>query len=271
MTAPPAQAITLSLLGTYVRPARRTVWSGGLVLALEDLGVAPAAARVALSRLTRRELLKRDKRGRVAFYALTDAGHRLLEEGTRRIFTFGTNHAGGSSWTVLSYSVPERQRAVRDALRKRLRFLGFASTHDGVWFSPRDHEAELVELLGELGLRGNAEIFVGRPAGGVSPSDLIRRGWDLGPLRQAYADFLAAYRPIARRRLSDREAFVARTRIVHDFRRFPPIDPELPEDLLPEPIQRSEAVGLFHEIYDALAPASEAYFEARTHRSPSAR
>lgn len=243
--------------------------------ALEDLEIAAPAARVVLSRLAERGLVKRDRRGRLAYYALSAAGQRLLEEGTRRIFSFGLARDADGTWTVLSYSIPESRRAVRDGLRKRLRFLGFASVRDGVWFSPRNHEQEVLGLLDELGLRANAELFIGRPAAGQDPGDLIARGWNLRALRVAYGEFLDAYAPYgrvrARRAMTERDAFVVRTRIVHDFRRFPLIDPELPEDVLPFPTQRAKAVALFHKVYDALAEPSEAHFAAQTRRAPTRR
>src|SRR5215471_14073298 len=96
VSAPPAaseplqpQDLVITLLGTYVRPFGDTVWSGGLVALLEELGFSHGAARVALTRLVRRGLLGRVRSGRLVHYRLTPRCDRLLAEGDGRIFLLG--------------------------------------------------------------------------------------------------------------------------------------------------------------------------------------
>ena len=55
-----------------------------------------------------------------------------------------------------------------------------------------------------------------------------------------------------------------RTWLVHTFRQFPFLDPELPEDLVPEPQHRPEAIRLFHDLYAALAPPAQRHFDLVT-------
>jgi phenylacetic acid degradation operon negative regulatory protein len=64
--------------------------------------------------------------------------------------------------------------------------------------------------------------------------------------------------------LDDRRSLVLRTRLIHTFRQFPFLDPELPEDLVAPPPHRVEAVRLFHDLYGALAPAAQRHFEEAT-------
>ena len=49
----------------------------------------------------------------------------------------------------------------------------------------------------------------------------------------------------------EHEAFRLRTRLVHVFRRFPALDPELPDELIRAPARRADAVALFDELYSA--------------------
>ena len=71
------------------------------------------------------------------------------------------------------------------------------------------------------------------------------------------------------RSVGDQEAFVVRTRLVHLFREFPVLDPELPTDLAP-PVEgpRRRAVEIFHALYEGLAPASQRHFDDVTGASP---
>src|SRR5947209_14030975 len=140
------------MLGTYVRPFARTVWSGGLVVLLAEFGFSDAAARAALTRLVRRGLIARVRSGRLVHYRLTPRCERLLIEGDGRIFSLGRLPAAAGAWTVLLHQIPEERRLERARLARRLRFLGFGSVQDSVWVSPHDQCAEVIDLLDELGV-----------------------------------------------------------------------------------------------------------------------
>src|SRR4051812_36044543 len=59
------QELVVTLLGSYVHPREtRRVWSGGLVAALAELGFSDGAARIALTRVVRRGLLRGRRRAR---------------------------------------------------------------------------------------------------------------------------------------------------------------------------------------------------------------
>ena len=56
--------------------------------------------------------------------------------------------------------------------------------------------------------------------------------------------------------------FAAQTALVHAWRRFPFVDPDLPEDLLPRDWPRRRAYQLFHERHDRWAAAAQAHFDS---------
>ena len=87
--------------------------------------------------------------GNRGYYSLTPRSKRLLEEGTRRIFVRRTGDWDGR-WRVLSYSIPERRRQVRDDLRKQLTWMGFGQLSNGSWLSPHAVEADLEALTERL-------------------------------------------------------------------------------------------------------------------------
>jgi phenylacetic acid degradation operon negative regulatory protein len=46
----------------------------------------------------------------------------ILDDGARRIFSFGVaSRPGDGMWSLVAFSVPEDNRAARDALHKQLR------------------------------------------------------------------------------------------------------------------------------------------------------
>jgi len=266
--------LVFTLFGTYVLPAPRPVWSGGIVQALEDLGFTKAAARIALSRLVRKGYLTRVKDGRRVYLEMSEELRRILAEGEQRIFSFGTPEAASTTWTLLSYSIPEELRAERDRLRKRLAFLGFGSIHDAFWFTPRDRVDVVLKILDELSLSQYAEVFRGAPVGGTDVSALISRAWNGERVTKLYDAFVAEFAPYRntslRQRLPDRDCFLVRTRAVHQFRQFVELDPELPSTAV-EQESRQRAIETFTDVYGSLAEVATSYFDRLTGVMPPLR
>lgn len=262
------QSLVVTLLGAYVYPDEQLVWSGGLVRLLGELDFSPGAARVALARLTRRDLLARVREGRLVHYRVTPRATALLREGERRIFTLGRDTRPAGEWTILSHAVPDERRLERGRLARRLRFLGFGSLQDGVWISPHDRAAEVASLLEELDLVGHAAVVLGRPAGPTDVEALVARAWDVDGLAQRYQAFEVAFGKHAGHAegngLADREAFLVRTRLAHTFRQFPSLDPGLPDEVVPTRGHRAGAVALFHDLYAMLAEPAGRHFAGAT-------
>jgi phenylacetic acid degradation operon negative regulatory protein len=246
------QELVITILGTYVRPFGDRVWSGGLVVLLGELGFSQGAARVALTRLVRRGLIARMREGRLVHYRVTPRADRLLGEGDGRIFSLGHAPDDEGTWTVLWHQIPEDRRLERSRLARRLRFLGFGSVQDSVWVSPHDHSDEVVRLLIELDVSDHATLFTAHPDAVVGLPALVSRAWDLSGLVDRYEAFDLEFSPLRLRRtvaaLSDRDSFLIRTRLVHQFRGFPVIDPELPERLAPLSGPRPRAAATVHEL-----------------------
>lgn len=260
------QDLVVTLLGTYVRRRTRPVWSGGLVRLLADLGFSAAASRVALARLVTRGLLARERAGRLVHYRLTPRCIALLDEGDARIFALGAQRNAGDCWTVLWHAIPDDRKLERSRLARRLRFLGFGSLQDGTWIAARDREDDVVALLDDLVVRAYAGVMVGRPAASVDFARVAARAWDLRGLDERYRRFVHTFSPHARdsapRRMTDRDAFTLRTRLVNAFRAFPALDPELPSSIAPAPPHRDEAVSLFHRLDGGLSAPAQRYFDA---------
>jgi phenylacetic acid degradation operon negative regulatory protein len=243
------------------------------VTLLGEFGVSAGTARVALARLARRDLLSRVKDGRLVHYRSTVRLQHVLDEGDRRIFSLGREEHRAELWTVLWHWLPEELRLQRGRLARRLRFLGFGSVQDGTWVSPHQREEEVIELLEDLGITDYATVLIGKSARSLDLNRLAESAWDLGGLAERYRGFVDEFSPLrsdlARRTLDDREAFLLRTRLVHTFRGFPFLDPELPDELMPDPRGRTEAVTTFHELYAALAGPAQRHFDALTEGHPA--
>lgn len=260
------QDLAITILGAHLRRPGEMVWSGGMVRILGEFGFTTEAARAALARLVIRGLLTRRKQGRLVHYTLTPRAEELLAEGDRRIFSFGRTAPANDAWTMLWHAIPEDRRVERSRLARRLRFLGFGSIQDATWVAASDRERELLALLGTLDVQSFASIFVGRLSRALAPMALLAQAWDLDELALFYEAFLADFAPLrrasARRALSDADAFLMRTRMLHRFREFPFRDPELPDAIAPGRARRTRVVATFDEVYERLAEPADAHFDA---------
>ena len=80
-----ARSLLLTVLGEFVLPSGRPVWTATLLDLLADLEVAEKAARQAIMRAADSGWIEGSRLGRETRWALTEAGTRLLREGTDRI------------------------------------------------------------------------------------------------------------------------------------------------------------------------------------------
>jgi phenylacetic acid degradation operon negative regulatory protein len=164
---------------------------------------------------------------------------------------------------LLLVSVPEAKRDLRHRLRTRLSWAGFGSPEAGVWISPHlGREGEALDVVKELGLASCAMSFTAA-FGAIGGEDtMVSRAWDLTGLEQRYEAFLADFGTLE----PDGPAGVlhAQTRLVHEWRRFPFLDPQLPQALLPANWSGSQAAELFHRRHAEWQPAASQRWDELT-------
>jgi phenylacetic acid degradation operon negative regulatory protein len=256
--APSARSVLLTVLGEYVLVTGGRAWTGALVDALGVLGVEEKSARQALARSAARGWLTKRRSGRQVAWELTDGIRGLLEEGAERIYTFGRTPAEwDGQWLLLFTSVPVERRELRERLRTRLGWAGFGAFGPGTWISPRAAARATAErVLGDLDLADGASFFVGRFGG--DPERLLQSAWDLDALAAGYEAFLG--RVTAWTPRTDAEVFACQTRLVHQWRRFPFLDPDLPPELLPADWIGTRAATAFEQLHQRWRPEALAWW-----------
>lgn len=241
-----ARSLLMTVLGEFVLPREEPVWTSALLGALALAGVEAKAGRQALARSAAEGWVSSERAGRRVRWSLTRPGRRLLTEGARRIYQFGRGQAEWDGrWLVLMVSVPESRRGTRHRLRTQLNWAGFGSPAAGVWVSPHaGQQGEAARILAGAGLAGGAMSFIARYGDIGDEDDLVARSWDLAAVEQRYEDFIDEFTGVAP---SSRSAALhAQIRLVHEWRRFPFLDPQLPARLLPPNWSGTKASDLFH-------------------------
>jgi phenylacetic acid degradation operon negative regulatory protein len=207
--------------------------------------------------------LEATRHGNRSYYRLSKHGRALVQEATVRVFRPRRDPWDGQ-WHLVSYSIPEAQRELRDQFRKRLSYLGFGLLAAGSWISPHDLRAEVAELADDLGVSEFVDQFRGaylRP--GDTARALAARVWPLERLAEAYRAFAQRWGLFADELVNevpDARAFVLRFWLLHEYQRFFLDDPDLPQELLPPGWPGRDVARLFETLHDRLAPGANRFF-----------
>ncbi|HTU87897.1 MAG TPA: PaaX family transcriptional regulator C-terminal domain-containing protein [Solirubrobacteraceae bacterium] len=267
--APAARSLLLTILGEFVLPGGQAVWQETLVDALVSVGYSEQAARQALARSVRGGWLATERLGRRARVSLSDRAADFLATGASRIYSFGQAWEWDGRWLVLILRVPEARREVRHQLRTSLAWAGLGSMGGGVWLTPHvDREAELAAVIAEEPA-AEATSFVASLGMLGRAVDVVAAAWDLDAVREHYDAFIEDFAAI--RPSSPEASFRMQTLLVHAWRKFPFLDPDLPAELLPAGWPRRRAHELFatrHARWNQ--PAQDYFAQLESARPPRA-
>ncbi|MEE8419429.1 MAG: PaaX family transcriptional regulator C-terminal domain-containing protein [Dehalococcoidales bacterium] len=264
------RAAMLTLYGDYVRYRGVEIGIGSLIKLLRNFDISEQSVRSAVSRMCGAGLLKVRHNGAKSYYSLTDEGMVLLEEGERRIFERKSGSWNGY-WSVIVYFIPEERREARDKLRQELTWMGYGPLSTATWISPHDLSKEVEGLVRKLKIKECVQIFRAKHLGFSNPKTIISRCWDLDRIHKRYTSFITEHHTKLEERLellkSDHgidpsDFFTERFKLIHEYRRLPYFDPDLPEELLPKNWLRSEASTMFYEYHDMLAEKANNYFDS---------
>jgi phenylacetic acid degradation operon negative regulatory protein len=258
--APAARSVLLTLLGEYVLPLEGGVWQETLISALGTTGHKTQAARQALARSVTAGWLTTARHGRRSRVSLTGETEAMLRSGAERIFSFGEPPEWDGRWLLVVLRVPEHRREVRHQVRTRLAWAGFGSLGGGLWISPHvEREAEVRRVAEEESV---AELLSFRSElGALGDVDrLISQAWDLAAVADAYDEFISEFGRL--RPQAPEAVFRAQTLLVHAWRKFPFLDPDLPEPVLPSQWPRARAHELFQDRHGAWNATAQEYFSS---------
>ena len=242
-----ARSMLLTMLGELVFPADEPVWTSSLLYVLTGIGIEERTARQAIARGAAAGWITGERHGREVRFTLTPYGRALIEAGAERVYSVGADDGPWDGrWLVLMVTIPQSARAVRRKLYGALRWAGFGNPAASVWLSPHlEREAEARRTVDELGLGDSTLSFVGPAASiGLDEAEIVRRAWDLDEVAARYESLLDRVKGL-RPRGGDPLLF-NHVLLVNEWQRFPFLDPQLPQELLPNWIGR-RAARVFRE------------------------
>lgn len=242
-------SLIITLFGDAVVPRGGELALASLLAITGAMGIGEGVVRTALSRLAAEGWLERRRLGRHAFYRLAASAQSAFAEASRRIYGPPREDGNGQLTLVLLSPEAERERA-----RAALEAAGFVALGPGLFVAPIDRP--LPELPGLIRIQA-----VPYPGDGPRLSALA---WPLGAIAARYRQFCASWAPALAdaRPIEPLAALVARTLLIHDYRRILLKDPLLPPALLPPDWPQPEARALCARLWRRLLPPSEAWLDA---------
>jgi phenylacetic acid degradation operon negative regulatory protein len=257
-----ATSLVITVYGDTIEPHGGTVWLGSLIRLLEPMGINERLMRTTIFRLTQDGWLSSDKVGRRSYYSLTGSGRRQFEQAFRRIYSASQNSWDGSWTLILTQALSADQRK---QLLEELQWQGFGSLSPTLLGSPRANLADVHNLLAIQQLTDQAVVFqtVAQQELAARPVRLlVRECWNLDELGSRYQAFIELFRPLwqelrEKDELDSESCFLARTLLIHEYRKLVLRDPLLPDELLPGDWEGRAARQLCRNIYRLLLQPSE--------------
>lgn len=251
-------SLVITIFGDAVIPRGGELWLGSLQELMDRMRVEPSALRAAMSRLTADGWLTRLRLGRKSYYRLAEAGESEFADAARKIYAPQRREWSGK-WTIVVLTT--RAGDAREARRRQLRSEGFGALAPTVFLRPDSVENGTAASIGS-----DEIVFHSRLDKQSDVACLIVQSWQLSGVESNYAkliDKFAALEETLGRGvdLDPLSAMVARTLVIHSFRRMALRDPVLPSELMPETWKGEEARALVSSIYRMLAASSESWLD----------
>lgn len=259
---PRAKSLIVTVYGDSVLPFGGGCWLGALIDLVAPLGLNERVTRTAVFRLVQDGILEAERVGRRSRYTLTRIGRRQFDSAQARIYASEPPQRDGK-WTLIA--MPDALSAAeRDALSRELGWLGFARLAPGLLGTARGDAADQVNtVLSELESTEDCVVFAAESRSDGALPGLAAKAWPLEEIAADYSEFLSLFERLRSDapHLGPEDAFVARTLLIHAYRRALLRDPALPDMLLPERWPGHAARSLARDLYRALQPASQSHLK----------
>lgn len=259
-----ASSLIITLYGDAIEPHGGTVWLGSLIQLLEPIGINERLIRTSIFRLTKEGWLSAEKVGRRSYYSLTGTGRRRFEKAFKRVYSSALP-AWDGSWTLALLSQLPQDK--RKQVREELEWQGFGAISPVMLACPRCERADVVATLQDLDVLEDTILFETTAQDVLASKALrmqVRESWNIDALAGQYSEFIQLFRPLwqalrEQNELQPLDCFLARTLLIHEYRKLLLRDPQLPDELLPGDWEGRAARQLCRNIYRLVQAKGEEY------------
>ena len=175
------------------------------------------------------------------YYIITKKGEREIDRILRNLRETGK---WDGRWRLVIFNLPEKQRDLRDRIRRALNRLGMGILQPSVWISPKDIKNEVEEIRQRLHLENSLKFFeVGRNRS--LDKTIIEKSWNLPDLDDDYKKFIFDSSRVLKAIDKDPNAKYTAKKMIFIFSLILQKDPILPWEFRENEPLRKKA----HELY----------------------
>ena len=255
--APRAKPLIITVFGDTIAPRGGTIWLGSLIDLMKPLGLSERLVRTGVYRLVREGWLKARQDGRRSFYTITSQGLDTFAEADSRIYA-STPLPWNNKWTILQ-TLPNAPAAARKKMRNQLIWHGFGQLSPTMMIKPGSDTKTVKQVINTLNLNDMSIVFISDLDEKADKQSIISNGWDLQDLSASYARLLDCFHDAHKMATSPQDAFIARSLLIHQYRRILLKDPRLPSQLLPSQWNGEKARQLVAQTYHALSGQADQF------------
>jgi phenylacetic acid degradation operon negative regulatory protein len=259
---PRAKSLVFTVFGDSITPHGGAVWLGQLVDLLAPFGITERLVRSSVFRLVQDGWLEAHRHGRRSLYTFTPTGRLRFERAHQKVYSPPQLPWNGGWTMVVASRLASPGRA---QIRHELEWEGYRLLSQGVYIRPGGDAVALAEILDRLKLRRQVIVCSAHDEAAVPGQSLsanLLSLWKLSAVSSSYKKFIAQFKPIAElaeasEAWTPEAAFMARTLLIHAFRRVLLHDPLLPRELLPAHWLGEDAYNLCRTIYRRIYQSAE--------------
>lgn len=160
---------------------------------------------------------------------------RLTSQGAKRVFRDFplmsiTKKPWDGKWRIVVFDIPQKQAAVRDRLRGKLKELGFGMLQKSTWVSPHDFVQDIREFLAFHNLEEMVLVLEAKNIAGFSNKGIVEKVFSLSKLNEEYKELLEECKNIFKKGKKD-----DLPKLKDKWLELTLKDPFFPKELLPKP------------------------------------
>ncbi|TQV80260.1 PaaX family transcriptional regulator [Aliikangiella coralliicola] len=248
------KSFIVTVFGDVISQHGGWIWLGSLIESLQPLGFSERLIRTSVFRLVQDDWLQVNKVGRKSYYAFTESANRHYTKAARRIYASRV-HQRDTQWLIVLPTFVSEEKL--PAFKRQLRWLGFSPLSSGAFAHPSIDQSSLEETLREQKLNDSVIVFSSQTIDDASNQvlkRLVSERWNLQDLHESYCDLTDCYSALKENldvhsALSNRQSFLLRLLLIHEYRRVLLKDHELPENMLPQDWAGYPANQLVKNLY----------------------
>lgn len=263
-----ANSMLITVFGDAIAPRNQSVWLGSLIALLAPLGLSSRQVRTNVFRLNADGWFTVRREGRRSYYGLSETGVQRVQHADRRIYGFNPPQWDGQ-WTLVLVHATMRA-SDRLGLQRELTWEGFGRLSSHVFAHPHASAAALGEIIGAAGLQDQVAVLRASSLEGFSSrplQNIMHTTFSLTRVADAWNQFIRRFSPLQALgpAWEPADAFMARSLLIHEYRRILLRDPNLPLAFLPADWPGAQARSLCEQLYGTVLKASERYLHAQVH------